>query len=836
MPIVKVINIRSEAGINNCLDYVGNEEKTTYQHDQLNNTLEYAANEEKTTIASIMNDGDMSILVSGYKCSPDTANEEFAEARAKYYGKTKEILAENKKARMAYHWIQSFSNETYVDPRLAHKIGLELMERLEHFQAVVNTHMNTEHVHNHIVMNAYSANGQFKWKDNMEHINLVRDISDEISKKYNLPIIIGPSRNEGVSWFEWKKRKEGQSWKEQIRMDIEATLKVSSTWDEFKQTMIAGGYKIRETANSVTYTVPGDDNMKVRGSTLGLDYSKKKIMEKLSVKTILPEEKYHYVSFQGNYSNEKIYVKRYAFNGRRRTDLEMLLLIAIQIIKKLGDMFRDNKASKIYPTNPVYKNAQWKITQLTEAYVMLNKVDVGSLDELNQKIHDTGATLSHLKKQESDLKENIGRTMEVYTAASLVNDMTSLIEQIGISEEGLYIEDYDETAIRENRAKVFPLTADMRKDIYLLISESSDYKLNYKLDQLSFEEGRAVIDFLKGKTKVLPDVLITQEQYEKKRLINKYNKIYEETKKGLKEKYGQEELSEAQKNTVKTIIEENGLDLNIEQLKKHDAMELITYYNSKNPFREKLSQKQKAYILNAINNNPALKLNRSIDLVSTDDYLSIYKYISNKGKGRMPSIFKESKVITKSLANKINELAEINNVTLDVNVDALTTDIGNKLYNYLLNIGRVPECLEAKTQEKANDTMFYSTILDYDVKFQDKIIEYRASMDYLKKLGYTKENAGEIIKYVEEQQEAYDLAGKEREQSSKEYKDLLRLRYLCELSVNKQFTHGALFKEEIGIVESQEKDNEDIENRSNDIGKGSYFSSNDDYFEKLNQL
>lgn len=64
-------------------------------------------------------------------------------------GKTDRILA--------FHGEQSFK-EGEVTPELAHEIGVRLANEMwgDRFQVVVTTHLNTDHIHNHFVLNSVS--------------------------------------------------------------------------------------------------------------------------------------------------------------------------------------------------------------------------------------------------------------------------------------------------------------------------------------------------------------------------------------------------------------------------------------------------------------------------------------------------------------------------------------------------------------------------------------------------------------------------------------------------------------------------------------------------------
>ena len=101
----------------------------------LSGILDYVTNREKTVDS----------LISGVNCVAETAQAEF-EAVKKQFRKTD--------GRSYYHIVQAFSPDDPLDFKTAHEIGLKFAEYFKGYQCVVVTHMNTAHIHNHIVMNS----------------------------------------------------------------------------------------------------------------------------------------------------------------------------------------------------------------------------------------------------------------------------------------------------------------------------------------------------------------------------------------------------------------------------------------------------------------------------------------------------------------------------------------------------------------------------------------------------------------------------------------------------------------------------------------------------------
>ena len=117
-------------------EYAANPEKTEF--DDLKASIGYAVNGEKTGF-----DDEKVYLTTGIRCSADTAFEEMTAVK-EAFGKTS--------GNVAYHAYQSFKPGE-VTPQLCHQIGVELAEKLwgDQYQVLVATHLDKEHLHNHII-------------------------------------------------------------------------------------------------------------------------------------------------------------------------------------------------------------------------------------------------------------------------------------------------------------------------------------------------------------------------------------------------------------------------------------------------------------------------------------------------------------------------------------------------------------------------------------------------------------------------------------------------------------------------------------------------------------
>ena len=157
------------------IDYADNPDKTTerkYLDDDLAKALEYVANDDKT---------DRKVYVSGVNCTKDRAYEEMIAVQRRFGLRGTNV---------AYHGFQSFKPDE-VSPEEAHQIGIETARRMwgDKYQVVVTTHLNTDSVHNHIVIHAVSFRDGKKFRNHVsDHIKL-SEISDQICREHRLSVL-----------------------------------------------------------------------------------------------------------------------------------------------------------------------------------------------------------------------------------------------------------------------------------------------------------------------------------------------------------------------------------------------------------------------------------------------------------------------------------------------------------------------------------------------------------------------------------------------------------------------------------------------------------------------
>ena len=523
--ICKTIEIHG--GLSHLLDYGADTDKTSLKNHDLQNTLDYAKNPLKTILE--LDDGDKSLLVTGILCTPETAEEEFSILREKYQethgreyavpfsykdkktGKTKTV---QKIPVTAIHLIQSFS-ETDLDPRTVHQIGVELCERMG-WQAVVDTHMNTGHCHNHIIINAYLPDGNRKVSMNQKNRMEIRTVSDEIQRDYGIDVAFMEPEQQlkhstrSLNYREWDMQKKGLSWKDQIRRDMLSARHVSETRGDFIRIMQSYGYSIeRQTADSILWW-NRQHTKKIWDRTLGEEYKVENLMrEDDPAETLSTEQEREEARHQTKY----ISVSRYTWDGCRRSDIELLIRKAIAIIQKVRTFYEK------YGTSYDYRPSI-KLEMMQEAINQIHEQNIDTVQALQEKMDAVGAELNHTKKElrtrqaQKSYYDNISKLVSEYEAAKTVYDSVKFWSK---PHSNLHPITYTRDEIQQNRADLMPITPLQKRELYQAMKKHPNLRLRNAMKgyrNISSVDAEQVLRYFSGKCEK-PDILITsQESYQ----------------------------------------------------------------------------------------------------------------------------------------------------------------------------------------------------------------------------------------------------------------------------------------------------------------------------------
>ena len=323
----------------------------------LNKALAYIMNPEKT---------DDKMLVSSYGCAAETAAQEFEWTR-----KIAEQQGMNPVKIIARHVIQSF-DVGEVSPELAHEIGKQFADEIlaGKYEYVLTTHIDKDHVHNHLIFNAVDFVDHHAYKSYKKIYYDMREASDRLCKENGLSVI-PPSQGKGMSYKEYTEAKRGTSWKQKLKQTIDRNIIMAKDYDEFLKLMQDAGYEIKP-GKYISFRAEGQERF-TRAKTIGENYTEERIKERL----------------QGH--NPR---KRQMQTGRKGISLIGDIQVRIKLIDSKG---YEHKA-KI----TILKEAARTLNYLTEN----NLLQYADLEKKVEDIHSSYArTGEELKSVEARLRE-----------------------------------------------------------------------------------------------------------------------------------------------------------------------------------------------------------------------------------------------------------------------------------------------------------------------------------------------------------------------------------------------------------------------------------------------
>ena len=235
----------------------------------MSKAIAYILNPEKT---------DEKLLVSSYGCASETAAREFEWTR-----KIAEQKGMNPVRIIARHVIQSFEIGE-VTPELAHEIGKQFADEIlgGKYEYVLTTHIDKDHVHNHLIFNAVDFVDYHAYKSYKRIYYDMREVSDRLCKENGLSVI-PPSQNKGMSYKEYTEAKRGTSWKQKLKQTIDRLVITAKDYDDFLRLMQEAGYEIKP-GKYISFRAEGQERF-TRSKTIGENYTEERIKERIAGRT-----------------------------------------------------------------------------------------------------------------------------------------------------------------------------------------------------------------------------------------------------------------------------------------------------------------------------------------------------------------------------------------------------------------------------------------------------------------------------------------------------------------------------------------------------------------------
>jgi len=384
MAITKIWKVKGSAGA--VIRYADDPEKvigTIYARD-LNDVIRYADDDSKT---------EQHVYTSGINCTREFAFQEF-ELTKERFGKRGGIVA--------VHATQSFE-ETDLSPKEAHEIGLQLARELwgDKFQVIVATHLSTDHVHNHFVINSVSFKDGKKFHLTNYCWHDMKEASDRLCKEHGLSVI-EKQKGRGRNYAMYQAEKEGKpGYKNVAKAALNYAISRSLNFEEFKSELRAMDFSFRFDPNRKHWTITLTDGKKpIRIDGLGPEFSKERIMERIySNDPGVRTKKYREIYYRqpNNY-----HMKKRIHKINTRTGLEKLYL---KVCYEMGYLpkYRQDPLKVSY----IFRDELLRCEQYSKEARLLAENHVSTAKDLSELKHAKESMISDLISDRVDLRRKL---------------------------------------------------------------------------------------------------------------------------------------------------------------------------------------------------------------------------------------------------------------------------------------------------------------------------------------------------------------------------------------------------------------------------------------------
>jgi len=346
------------------------------------------------------------MLISTFGCTKESAEYMFLSTKQK--GNARCLT-------LAQHVIQSFApGET--DAKTAHEIGVKLVNSFTNSQHeyVIATHVDKEHIHNHIIFNHTNFVTHNAFRMNMSSYKELRKKNDSLCQEYGLSIIENPKKK-GITKYEWMMKKKGLSYKKNLQDNIDICINSSNSFDEFLSNMQKLGYEIKH-GKYIAFRKNEQERF-VRSKSLGIDYTEE------SIKSRIKEHPPVKLKTSSSYVN------------------------SIGLIRNMNNYISAME-------NPIYRQkvALSNIKKLSATYNYLVANNIDSYESLTNELAKTKSEIKELRSSIREIEDKIHSTSELLLHVNRLNEHKEIYKKYKASKhlDSFYEAHYSEIILYES--------------------------------------------------------------------------------------------------------------------------------------------------------------------------------------------------------------------------------------------------------------------------------------------------------------------------------------------------------------------------------------------------
>ena len=381
------------------INYIINPEKTLnkdYGNEELYSYLEepikdYNFKQEKICYVSCLN------------CDEDNPYDDMEFTKERF---------RKKDGVLAYHGYQSFK-EGEVTPDIAHEIGVKFAEEMfKDYEVVVETHQNTNHIHNHFIINSVSFKSGKKYNNNLTNISKIRHISDSLCSEYGLSVL----DEDRFYKRTYTKSISNDEYYKTLKEDLDNVISYSLTLKQLFERMRSLGYKVYSRNDIITIYRDGEYKVRIE-NVFGEEYSKERLKQRL------------YLSKQIVFKpmSQKSIIEEYSKTNKPHKGIYGLYLYYCYLL----GVFPKNHPKQYLPYS--IRKEVYKLEQISQQVRFMHEKNIVTKEDLDNYSKNNSDELSELKGKRENLWRRYHRAKTEDKQAQIlaeINDIQPKIKEL----------------------------------------------------------------------------------------------------------------------------------------------------------------------------------------------------------------------------------------------------------------------------------------------------------------------------------------------------------------------------------------------------------------------
>ena len=381
------------------INYIINPEKTLnkdYGNEELYSYLEepikdYNFKQEKICYVSCLN------------CDEDNPYDDMEFTKERF---------RKKDGVLAYHGYQSFK-EGEVTPDIAHEIGVKFAEEMfKDYEVVVATHQNTNHIHNHFIINSVSFKSGKKYNNNLTNISKIRHISDSLCSEYGLSVL----DEDRFYKRTYTKSISNDEYYKTLKEDLDNVISYSLTLKQLFERMRSLGYKVYSRNDIITIYRDGEYKVRME-NVFGEEYSKERLKQRL------------YLSKQIVFKpmSQKSIIEEYSKTNKPHKGIYGLYLYYCYLL----GVFPKNHPKQYLPYS--IRKEVYKLEQISQQVRFMHEKNIVTKEDLDNYSKNNSDELSELKGKRENLWRRYHRAKTEDKQAQIlaeINDIQPKIKEL----------------------------------------------------------------------------------------------------------------------------------------------------------------------------------------------------------------------------------------------------------------------------------------------------------------------------------------------------------------------------------------------------------------------